>query len=77
MRTLWQLCLLSPLPLLLVQCSAVTLPNPGETFSDLLSSGEPGPEMVVIPAGEFLMAASALPCGRTRSATAARNRFAG
>ncbi len=43
------------LSLLLVQCSAVTLPQPGETFSDLLSSGEPGPEMVVVPAGEFLM----------------------
>lgn len=43
------------LALLLVQCSAVTLPQPGETFSDLLSSGEPGPEMVVIAAGEFLM----------------------
>lgn len=47
---------LSALPaLLLIQCSAVTLPEPGETFSDLLGSGEPGPEMVVIPAGEFLM----------------------
>lgn len=55
MRTLWQLCLLSLGPLLLVQCSAVTLPEPGETFSDLLSSGQPGPEMVVLPAGEFLM----------------------
>lgn len=52
MRTLWQLCLLSLGPLLLVQCSAVTLPEPGETFSDLLSSGQPGPEMVVLPVGE-------------------------
>ncbi len=43
------------LSLLLVQCSAVTLPQPGEVFSDLLSSREPGPEMVVLPAGEFRM----------------------
>ena len=47
---------LSPLlTLLLIQCSAVALPEPGEAFSDLLGSGEPGPEMVVIPAGEFVM----------------------
>lgn len=47
---------LSPLlTLLLIQCSAVALPEPGEAFSDLLGSGEPGPEMVVVPAGEFLM----------------------
>lgn len=47
---------LSALPaLLLIQCSAITLPEPGETFSDPLSTGERGPEMVVIPAGEFLM----------------------
>lgn len=43
------------LALLLVQCSAVTMPQPGEVFADRLSSGEPGPEMVVLPAGEFLM----------------------
>ena len=43
------------LSLLLVQCSAVTMPQLGEVFSDRLSSGEPGPEMVVLPAGEFLM----------------------
>ncbi len=43
------------LALLLIQCSAVTLPQPGEVFSDLLSSGERGPELVVIPAGEFRM----------------------
>lgn len=43
------------LALLLVQCSAVAMPQRGEVFSDLLSSGEPGPEMVVLPAGEFLM----------------------
>ena len=55
MRTPGQFGLLYPLPLLLIQCSAVTLPEPGETFADMLSSGEPGPEMVVIPAGEFLM----------------------
>ena len=56
MRTTLEKHWFSPfLPLLLIQCSAVTLPEPGETFSDLLSSGEPGPELVVIPAGEFTM----------------------
>ena len=30
-------------------------PQPGDTFSDTLSSGEPGPEMVVVPAGTFRM----------------------
>ena len=29
--------------------------QPGEAFSDALSSGAPGPEMVVIPAGRFRM----------------------
>ena len=29
--------------------------EPGGTFSDTLNSGEPGPEMVVIPAGTFRM----------------------
>ena len=51
----WQSTLFPFLSLLLIQCSAVTLPEPGETFSDLLTSGEVGPEMVVVPAGEFLM----------------------
>ena len=51
-----RLALLPALPVpALIACSAVTFPEPGETFSDLLSSGEPGPEMVVVPAGEFLM----------------------
>ena len=30
-------------------------PQPGDTFSDPLSSGNPGPEMVVVPAGTFRM----------------------
>ena len=30
-------------------------PQPGDTFSDPLSSGEPGPEMVIVPAGTFRM----------------------
>ncbi len=30
-------------------------PQPGDTFSDTLTSGEPGPEMVVVPAGTFRM----------------------
>ena len=30
-------------------------PQPGDTFSDTLSSGDPGPEMVVVPAGTFRM----------------------
>ena len=30
-------------------------PQPGDTFSDTLSSGEAGPEMVVVPAGTFRM----------------------
>lgn len=30
-------------------------PQPGDTFSDTLSSGEPGPEMVIVPAGTFRM----------------------
>lgn len=55
MRTLRLLRLGLFLPLLLAGCSAVTLPQPGEVFSDLLGSGERGPEMVVIPAGEFRM----------------------
>ena len=29
--------------------------QPGATFSDTLSSGDPGPEMVVVPAGTFRM----------------------
>ena len=32
-----------------------TDPQPGDTFSDTLSSGDPGPEMVVVPAGTFRM----------------------
>ena len=32
-----------------------SLPQPGETFSEALASGGTGPEMVVIPAGEFRM----------------------
>ena len=56
MKTVHRQSTLFPfLALLLIQCSAVTLPEPGETFSDPLSTGERGPEMVVIPAGEFLM----------------------
>lgn len=56
MRTTLDKLRFSPfVALLLIQCSAVTLPEPGETFSDPLSTGERGPEMVVIPAGEFLM----------------------
>nr|VFJ47253.1 MAG: Formylglycine-generating enzyme, required for sulfatase activity, contains SUMF1/FGE domain [Candidatus Kentron sp. DK] len=31
------------------------IPEPGQTFRDRLKSGGEGPEMVVIPAGEFLM----------------------
>ncbi len=30
-------------------------PQPGDTFSDALTSGDPGPEMVVVPAGTFRM----------------------
>lgn len=56
MKTTCRLLTLIPfLTILLVQCSAITPPESGETFADLLSSGEPGPEMVVIPAGEFSM----------------------
>jgi formylglycine-generating enzyme required for sulfatase activity len=29
--------------------------NPGDTFRDKLSDGAPGPEMVVLPAGSFIM----------------------
>ena len=37
--------------------------QPGDTFSDTLSSGEPGPEMVVVPAGTFRMGcASGVDC---------------
>ena len=35
--------------------SPVPVRQPGETFSDALSSGGQGPEMVVIPAGRFRM----------------------
>ena len=35
--------------------SAPALPAPGSSFSDTLSSGGEGPEMVVIPAGRFRM----------------------
>ncbi len=56
MRTTFRKLWFSPfLPLLLIQCSAVILPQPGEVFSDLLGSGERGPEMVVIASGEFKM----------------------
>ena len=37
--------------------------QPGATFSDTLSSGDPGPEMVVVPAGTFRMGcASGVEC---------------
>jgi hypothetical protein len=39
MTTLEKLCFSPFLSLLLIQCSAVTPPQPGETFSDMLSSG--------------------------------------
>ena len=56
MKTVLRQSTLFPfLALLLIQCSAVTLPEPGETFSDPLSTGERGPKMLVIPAGEFFM----------------------
>ena len=32
-----------------------SVPQPGETFADALASGGNGPEMVVIPAGNFRM----------------------
>ncbi len=37
--------------------------QPGDTFSDTLTSGDPGPEMVVVPAGTFRMGcASGVEC---------------
>ena len=45
----------APQPGEMLQDSSPPLQEPGDTFSDALQAGARGPEMVVIPAGEFEM----------------------
>jgi len=58
METRWSLYVAAVLAALVPGCSGVVLPEPGAVFADPLRSGGKGPEMVVVPSGQFRMGCS-------------------